>query len=177
MISIEKIKEFGIALNLNENEKFEFVFDNKNLNFDKDLKVIYGLMNDRVSSKFCLYNNTRQEIVFIMDFIILGQSLIFDNERQEDYIKILLIYVEDKYRKKGIAKYYLNKLIELAIENKINKFRIYPNPDNEIFENKTNALDKKELVEYYIKVFNENGFKYKKEYYCEDSEPIYCFYI
>lgn len=177
MVNIDEIKGFGIAPSLNESDEFMFIFNNNNINSDINIKVLYGLMCDEISSKFCLYNKTRKEIVLIIDFIIFGQSQFIPKENQEEYIKILILYVEEEYRKKGIARYYLNELIKLARKNNINKFKLYPNPDDEIFEHKKNSLSKKELEDYYIRVFNENGFKYKKEYYEDDLNPSYCFYI
>lgn len=111
------------------------------------------------SSKFCLYDVENNKVILTMDFIIFGKPILGINRPKR--IELTCFCVNDsEMRDKGIAKYYLRKLIEFGISNNINIFEIYPNPDDSIFDkiDKSNTLDKKALNTFYIETFKHFGF-------------------
>lgn len=102
------------------------------------------------SVKFCLYDFDSNEILFTMDFFNGGNFL------QSAHIKLQILYVNDpELRNKGIATYYLKKLLEYAAEEKMTCIKLHANPNDKLFENKDNTLSKKQLVDFYNKFSNE----------------------
>ncbi|MGL5640729.1 MAG: hypothetical protein ACRDDM_00590 [Paraclostridium sp.] len=171
MVSEDIIKSWGIPESLKD-KNIEFIFNNDDLNSDlKNNEIIQNLLCDGTGANFCLYDKENKKIIFTMNFIILEtdeDSLFIITEK---YIKLICLCVNDfEMRDKGIAKYYLGKLIELGIFNKISEFKLSPNPDSELFDtlNKINALKKEKLKDFYIKTFEEFGFYYK--YFDEDDK-------
>ncbi|MDO7206230.1 hypothetical protein Q5M85_21175 [Paraclostridium bifermentans] len=53
-------------------------------------------------------------------------------------------------RKKGIPTYYLEKLIEFGLSNNIKTFKLYPNPDDELFDylDKRNTFKSRRFKEF-----------------------------
>lgn len=113
-----------------------------------------------------MYDKENNKIILTMNFIIYGiyeNSLFIGREKR---IKLVCLCVNDvEMRNKGIAKYYLKKLIEFAIYNKIGKFELYPNPYSDFFKNLNmkNALDLEKLKGFYIKTFTTLGFNYEED--------------
>ena len=154
-----EIKKWGLPPIL-EQRKVDFMFEPNKLldkinNTKKDCieKYYRGLHSKDGSVKFYLYDFESNEIVFTMDFF---RSHKFSKEK---YIKLQVLYVNAiELRKKGIATYYLKKLRDYATEKGIHKIKIYVNRDDELFENKENALSKEELIRFYKSIENENVF-------------------
>ncbi|MCR1851088.1 hypothetical protein NSA42_17580 [Paeniclostridium sordellii] len=161
MVNEEIIKNWGIPESIKD-KNIEFIFDINNLNSEtiKD-KVIEGLYCNSGGSKFCLYDIEGDKIIFTMDFFILGTDYRLYQDR-EKIIKLECLCTNDfEARKKGISGYYLEKVIEFGISNNINKFKLIPNPDDELFENldKRDTLSPKDLKNWYIREFKKFGFK------------------
>lgn len=171
MVNEDIIKNWGIPEALKD-KNIEFIFNTDDLNSDlKNNEIIQELLCDGMGAKFCLYDKENNKIVFTMNFIIFGidENPLFI--RREKCIKLICLCVNDfEMRDKGIAKYYLEKLIEFGIFNKISEFKLCPNPDDELFDNlkKINTLKKEKLKDFYIKTFEEFGFCYK--YFDEDDK-------
>ncbi|MCP1494577.1 GNAT superfamily N-acetyltransferase [Peribacillus frigoritolerans] len=106
------------------------------------------------SFKFCLVKEVDQapiEPIFSMDFFKAGtamQSL----RKEAPYIRLELLYVhKDSLRKKGIATYYMNKLVQYAKEEGFTQIKIHPNPNADNFkkDKKENTLNKEQLISFY----------------------------
>lgn len=96
-----------------------------------------------------------------MDFFI-PRTYYMITQDTENEIKLECLCTNDfKMRGKCIATYYLEKVIEFGISNDINKFKLTPNPEDEVFENldKRKTLSLKDLKDFYIKKFEKFGFK------------------
>ncbi|MDK0696014.1 hypothetical protein P5E93_15520 [Clostridium perfringens] len=166
MINEEIIKNWGVPESIKD-KNIEFIFNTDDLNFDlKKDDIIQNLLCDDIGAKFCLYNKENNKIILTMSFIILGISKISLFSGLEKRIKLSCLCINDfEMRGKGIAKYYLEKLIEFGISNKISKFVLFPDPSNELFKNidKTNTLNVEDLKVFYIKTFANLGFNWKYE--------------
>lgn len=166
MINKDIIKNWGVPESIKDNN-IEFIFNNDDLNFDlKKDDIIQNLLCDDIGAKFCLYNKENNKIILTMSFIILGIGSNPLLRMGEKYIKLNCLCINDfKMRGKGISKYYLEKLIEFGISNKISKFVLFPDPSNELFKNidKTNTLNVEDLKVFYIKTFANLGFNWKYE--------------
>lgn len=153
---INLIKKWGIPEGL-QLRNVGFVFEPDEISVKiNDLKKQYAkdyykdLHCRDGSVKFCLYDFDSNKILFTMDFFKSANFL------QSKYIRLQILYVNDpKLRNKGIATYYLKKLLEYAVEEKISRIKLYVNPNEKLFENKENALSKKQLVGFYNKMSNE----------------------
>lgn len=184
MVNKEIIKNWGVPEAIKD-KNVEFVFDINDLDSEaiKD-KVIKGLYCDNKGSKFlseggskfCLHNKENNKIIFTMEFKILNTN--FFDEKLGKSIKLDCICINDSEMiDKKIAKYYLKKLIEFGINKNINVFYLYPNPDDELFEeiDKENTLTKENLEKFYINTFNELGFSHEYYYvdeYEDEKEPL-----
>ncbi|CEQ01204.1 Uncharacterised protein [[Clostridium] sordellii] len=161
MINEEIIKNWGVPESI-KGKKIEFIFNSNDLNYSyENDELLKNFTCDGVGSKFCLSDRDNKTIILIMDFIILGMRF-----NREKYIRLDCLCIKDsKLRGKGIAKYYLEKLIEFGISNKISKFVLFPDPSNELFKNidKTNILNLEDLKGFYIKTFTNLGFNWKYE--------------
>lgn len=132
-----------------KNKNIKFIFNSNEI---KNTHEIYnGLMYDSSSAKFCLYNIDNDEIIFIMDFMEHGRR-VNNLSNCEPYLKLRIINVmNSKYRKKGIATYYLEKLRDYAIKENISVIKVHPNPNDDIFkgQNKENRLERDKLKRFY----------------------------
>lgn len=115
------------------------------------------------SFKFCLVKEEDQvpiEPIFSMDFFKAGkvmQSL----RKEARYIRLELLYVhKDSLRNKGIATYYMNKLVQYAKEEGFTQIKVHPNPNADNFkkDKKENALKKEQLISFY-KNFGDKEIK------------------
>lgn len=162
LVNKDIIQRWGFPRYLKD-KNIKFIFNNNDLNSDfKNNNIIENLTCDGLGAKFCLYDIENDKILFTMDFIIseTGRLLHYEDEK---VIRLeCLCVIDSEMRNKGIAKYYLEKLIEFGIYNDINKFRLLPNNDDEMFKdlNKNNALTLEQLKEFYIKIFENLGFNY-----------------
>lgn len=165
LINEELIKNWGVPVSTKD-KNIKFIFNNDNLNSDfKNNNIIEDLGCDYKRAKFCLYDKENNKILLTMNFIIFGidENPIFIG--REKRIKLVGLFVNDvDMINKGIAKYYLKKLIEFGIYNKIGKFELYPNPSSYFFKNldMENALNLEKLKIFYIKTFTNLGFNYEE---------------
>ena len=100
------------------------------------------------SAKFCLFDFASNTILFTMEFYHLHKSFI----NQHDTIKLELMVVHNhKLRGQGIASYYLDKLIDYAKSNRMDRVKIVACTRADPFKkvSKINALSQKRLVEFY----------------------------
>lgn len=163
MVNKDIIKNWGVPESIKD-KNIEFIFDINNLNFEtsKD-RVIEGLYCDDGGSKFCLYDRANNKIILTMDFFIPTTDYRLPSD-SENVIRLECLCTNDfEMRGKGIATHYLEKVIEFGISNDINTFKLYPDPEAEVFENldKRNALSQKDLTDFYIRRFEKFGFKPK----------------
>jgi ribosomal protein S18 acetylase RimI-like enzyme len=106
--------------------------------------------------KFCLVHKTMGAI-FTMDFYIPG-SRIRSLRNEDPSIKLELLYVhKDCLRNRGIASYYMEKLVEFANERRIANIRVHVNPDAKNFKEDSgiNTLTRAQLESFYKKYENE----------------------
>ena len=147
-----KIENWGFPLVLQE-RKIGFLFDSNiinNMKSEHSRKYYEDLHCRDGSVRFCLYDFESNSIVFTMDFLEV---------RYANYIKLQILYVNDpKFRKKGIASYYLKKLRYYAEEREISKIKIEVDTENPLFENKENTLSKKDLIKFYKSIENDKLF-------------------
>jgi GNAT superfamily N-acetyltransferase len=107
------------------------------------------------SFKFCLVNN--EEPIFTMDFFKASTRML-SLRNEEPYIKLELLYVhKDSLRNKGIATYYMKKLVQYAKDEGISHIKILANPNADNFkrDKKVNALNKTQLITFYKKFEDE----------------------
>lgn len=164
LINKDIIKNWGVPESI-KGKDIEFIFNIDDLNSDlKNNEIIQNLFCDDIGAKFCLYDKENNKVIFTMCFFIHGTQ-----ERipfRELKIKLDTLCINDvEMRGKGIAKYYLEKLIKFGISNKISDFQLFPDPNNKLFKNldRTNTLDLKALKDFYIKTFTNLGFNYKED--------------
>ncbi|CAM3679545.1 GNAT family N-acetyltransferase [Cytobacillus oceanisediminis] len=140
--------KFGIPKIVGMNEK--------DLILETNAKKIAGTSEEDYfcidnSYKFCLLN--KGEPIFSMDFFKPNQRLQgLRNDGQ--YIKLELLYVhKNSLRKKGIATYYMNRLVQYAKEEGVTHIKVDANPtaDNFTKDKKDNALNKEQLISFYKK--------------------------
>lgn len=156
MLNENIIIDWGFPNNIKkEKEKYKFIFNDGII--ESNIDILKNLDCFSEGSKWCLYDIYNKTSIFEMDFLI---------SKIDNSITLRTICVIDsKYRYKELGKYYLRKLIEFAINNKINKIKIHIDPDDTGFEkiDKSNILTKLELEKYYIKIFKEFNWECKKE--------------
>lgn len=172
MVNEDIIKNWGIPQSLkNKNIVFKFNIKDLNSNFKND-KLVNGLTCDCMGSKFCLFDIDNNKIIFTMDFIIFGLVKNISWPREKE-IKLSCLCLNDfEMRGKHIPTFYLEKLIEFGLSNNINTFKLFPNPDDELFDNidKRNTLNSKELKKFYISRFEKFGFKHSYSFDEEGNE-------
>lgn len=102
----------------------------------------------KTTAKFCLYDIDDNEGIFVMDFLELSDR-VSELYNGEAYIKLMIM--NSKYRKKGIATYYLEKLRDYSIKENIKVIKVYPNPNDDVFkgQSKENRLEKDKLKKFY----------------------------
>lgn len=74
------------------------------------------------SAKFFLYDPNDKEIIFTLDFYLRkGHHNAFSTNRNIDEPCIYLQHIatSERFRKKGIATFYINRLVELCADNNI----------------------------------------------------------
>lgn len=139
---IPKILEF-------RNKNIKFIFDSNEIN-NKD-EIYQGLLCRKNTAKFCIYDVDNDEGIFIMDFIEHGKR-VNKLSNSQPYLKLMILNVmNSKYRKKGIATYYLEGLRDYAIKENISVIKVHPNPSDDIFkgQNKENRLEIDKLKKFY----------------------------
>jgi len=99
--------------------------------------------------KFCLYDEKLNKVLFSMDFFKINSSL---SQKSTPFIQLELLYVhDDSMRRKGVGSYYLARLREYAISEKVKGIYVRANGNAKNFKNdsKVNALSQERLVKYY----------------------------
>ncbi|WP_283592861.1 hypothetical protein [Paraclostridium bifermentans] len=132
-----------------ENRNIEFVFDSELiLNIDDYYKNLYCKHNN---VRFCLYDFDNENIIFSMDFFESSKiNLALTGEKP--HMRLELLNVNDyRFRKKGIASYYLKKLQEHCIESGLSFIKVKACANDKIFKNASeeNSLTQEELEEFY----------------------------
>ncbi|MBT2656603.1 GNAT family N-acetyltransferase [Bacillus sp. ISL-18] len=113
--------------------------------------------------KFCLAKQVDDNIepILSMEFYKALGSRMLTLLNEKPYIRLNLLFVHvDILRKKGIATYYMEKLVQYAKDEGFTRIKILPNPDAVNFKKvkKDNALNKKQLISFYKK-FEDDHLK------------------
>ena len=131
----------------NSESKYEYKFDCDGIiNTNETDKYEFGGRN----FKFSIWDPATRLAVFTMDFFKTPLRAGISNP----FMILELIYVHlPEFRKRGIASYYINKMIQYAIEENMDHIEVTPNAYALNFKNFSlkNALSQRELVEYYRK--------------------------
>ena len=123
-------------------EDIIFKFDDNNL-CDTNKQ---GYRCEKNNVKFCLYNTKLKKVLFSMDFQRINRCAFKDPIPR---VQLHLIYTHiDAFRRKGIASYYISKLIEYAICQNAKCISLTANAD---VDNNYNALEQNELELFYEK--------------------------
>ncbi|MCY7782377.1 MULTISPECIES: hypothetical protein [Bacillus] len=145
----ETIINWGLPDALSEKYNVDFKFDDEVFNND-NTKGERGYHCEDGDVKFCLFDKDTKKILFSMHFFKVHNRL-----RNEKYIKLELLYVHDeKLRNKKISTYFIDKLIEYAInDEEVESIKVLANANAKNFkkDRKKNALNQKELEEFYKK--------------------------
>lgn len=138
------IRGWGLPHCLKEIQKdIVFIFDDS---YDCISEVEGGYHCHDDDVKFGLYNVKKDKILFTMDFYWEEKSRAFYVPNLPR-VNLALLYTHDaKYRKKGIASYYVSKLIEYAIAKKANYIYLTPNAIEDDM-----SLSQQELIAFYRK--------------------------
>lgn len=118
-----------------------------------------GLLNTRERGyhckdgdvKFCLFNKQTGKVLFSIDFH-KNNPIVSKLKNQAIGINLeLLIVHDDSLRNKGISSYYIEKLKDYAIEQKLQCIYVRANANAENFkdDSKKNSLSQTELEEFY----------------------------
>ena len=148
---IETIRKWGFpeAIKSLSNRKIGFVFNSSEIKIQS--QYYENLHCEKGATKFCIYDFTNEKILFSMDFFSQNPILLqLPNEKP--YIKLELLNVNDhELRKKGIAGYYLDNLIQYCKNENYFFIKINPCTDADIFtgENSKNSLDIDSLKDFY----------------------------
>ncbi|MFP7238125.1 hypothetical protein [Bacillus altitudinis] len=154
-ISEAVIRNWGLpeAL-LSHNEDIEFRFSDERMK--ESIRAGYHIKD--MSCKFCLYNVREDKPLFSMDFHEKSSfteclTKTYDTQKNRP-LMLQLIHVHDgSLRKKGIATFYIEKLIEYAKSIKSDHIIVNKvNADSPDFKSdRVSALDQDDLVKFYEK--------------------------
>ncbi|MCV2515330.1 GNAT family N-acetyltransferase [Bacillus subtilis] len=147
----ETIINWGLPDALCEKYNVDFKFDDEVFDNDKT-KGERGYYCKDGEVKFCLYDNELKQVLFSMEFFKRGSKVSELTNKKVIILELLYVH-EEELRKKGIASYYLDKLIDYAISENMDYIQITANANAKNFKNdrKKNALNQKELEEFYKK--------------------------
>ncbi|NHM31278.1 hypothetical protein [Neobacillus terrae] len=144
------IKAWGLPECIKESEgNVVFKFDDNGLVNTQEKG--YHCRNGDV--KFCIYDIRGGKALFSMDFH-KSNPTIANLRKRGVGINLELLYVHDtSLRKKGISSFYLEKLINYAIQEKVEYIYVRPNANaiNFLKDSKKNSLSQRELEEFYNK--------------------------
>jgi len=130
-------------------ENIVFKFDNKELLNTGETG--YHCRDGDV--KFCLYDIINKSALFSMEFFI-SRPFEAGTYKRDYRVNLNLLYLhEDSHRKKGIASYYIERLISYAVQEKIECIVVNPNANalNFKYDIKENSLEQEELKRFYKK--------------------------
>ncbi|MEK3844286.1 hypothetical protein NYE34_04715 [Bacillus sp. FSL R5-0418] len=144
----ETIIKWGLPNALCEKHNVDFKFDDDEI-FDPNTNERYYRCKDG-DVKFCLYDNDTDKVLFSMEFFKVHNQLV-----NEKFVKLEFLYVHDEnLRKKKISSYFIDKLIEYAInDEEVDSIKVLANANAKNFKNdsKKNALTQLELEKFYKK--------------------------
>lgn len=152
-ISEAIIRNWGLPeVLLSHIEDIEFRFS------DEGMKEKAGYHIKDTSCKFCLYNLREDKLLFSMEFhekssVTERLTKTYDAQKNRPLV-LQLIHVHDgSLRKKGIATFYIKKLIEYAKSIKSDHIIVNKvNADSPDFKSdRVNALDQNKLKKFYKK--------------------------
>jgi hypothetical protein len=130
----------------NRNEEVLFKFDDEGIKNTNEEG--YFIRDGYV--KFCLFAPATGSALFTMDFFKISPT----HNGIPSAINLELVYVhQESLRKNGIASYYIQKLIQYAIREKMEFIKVTAIADAENFKDDThiNALSQDELEAFYRK--------------------------
>lgn len=153
MISEKLVKSFGFPESLKD-LNLSYCFDDE---LGDELVMGSGCHCKQTSAKFFLYNPQNHDTVFTMDFGIKQSS----NRRNpfggkvidEPHVYIFHIKTNAKYRKAGIASYYISKIVEFTESCGMNIVALDVAPSTS--DTKNVIGDKNELQAFYERFSNE----------------------
>ncbi|WP_189286578.1 GNAT family N-acetyltransferase [Bacillus pumilus] len=157
-ISAEELKDiirnWGIPkglLSIKENIEFKFSDEGIKNNTETHYRIDAG------TCKFCLYDVKEEKPLFSMEFYQISDrlaGLMAVGKPIEKPLVLEFLYVhDDSLRKKGIATFYMKKIIRYAKSIKVDYLKVKPNTNADNFkkDKKTNALSQEELLRFYTK--------------------------
>jgi len=144
------IINWDLPQGINENkETVIFKFDDNGL-VDTNER---GYHCENGDVKFCLYDKRNGKVLFSMDFYKSNPKIAnLSGHKVGIKLELLNVHVES-FRKKGIASYYLEKLKDYAIRERVDCINVMANANAENFkhDSKKNSLLQTELKEFYKK--------------------------
>lgn len=150
----ETIRNWGLPEYLQKyGEDIQYRFDDEACNDTGD-SLNGGYHTNIGSAKFCLFLKSSSTNVFTMDFFKPRPKNIGD--RNEVWLELIWVRI-DSFRNKGIASFYMNRLIEYAIEEKVDCIRLRAIADADDFEGHSlrNALNQEQLEKFYRSFISE----------------------
>lgn len=148
------IRNWGLPIVLLSNkENIEFKFSDEGIknNTETNYRIDAG------TCKFCLYDVKEEKPLFSMEFYQISDRIAALRPVGKPIEKPLVLeflYVhDDSLRKKGIATFYMKKVLRYAKSIKVDYLKIKPNANADNFkkDKKTNALNQEELEQFYSK--------------------------
>jgi hypothetical protein len=146
----KRITKWGLPECIREN-KDNVIFKFDDISLENTNEQGYHCQDGDV--KFCLIDKRNAKVLFSMDFY-KNNSKISNLSRKPVGIKLELLYVHDEsLRKKGVASFYIKKLIDYAIHEQAECIYVQPNANARNFKNdgKKNSLRQRELEDFYKK--------------------------
>ncbi|MGG3131329.1 GNAT family N-acetyltransferase [Bacillus pumilus] len=150
----EIIRNWGLpkAL-LRDDEDIEFRFSDEGIknNTETNYRIDGG------TCKFCLYDVKKERPLFSMEFYQISDKLAglraADKPIKKPLVLEFLYVHDDSLRKKGIATFFMKKIIQYAKSIKVDYLKVMPNANAKNFkkDKKTNALSQEELKRFYTK--------------------------
>jgi hypothetical protein len=126
----------------------DFIFD------DKDNIHTYGQHYhcNNGDVKFGIYDKRNRKVLFSMDFFKSGSVISRLDPTHKTGITLQFLYVHDEsFRKKRISSFYIERLQEYAIHEKMEGIYVRPIVQRLKQDSKRNTLSQKELEDFYKK--------------------------
>ncbi|EGO5110021.1 GNAT family N-acetyltransferase [Enterococcus faecalis] len=152
MLTKEIIENFGFPESLKEMD-LVYCFDDE---LGDETVMGSGCVCTDISAKFFLYNSKNHDTVFTMHFGIEqghDRNLFGGPVINEPHVYIFHIKTNVKYRKMGIASYYINKVVEFTESCGMNIVALEVAPSTS--DTKNVIGDKNELQVFYERFSNE----------------------
>lgn len=146
---IESIMKWGIPDTLTGDYKFKF---KGKLSYVKDREY------DGELGFFCLWDIINDKEVIVVDIWAETNTLVqMIGGSKLPKLEVLHIPYEE-YRHKGVANYYMGKLVQQLEEDGATGLRVLPNSNADLFKNNKSTLDMDNatLEKFYMKFESEN---------------------